>query len=138
MLYPILGPIVSWLCGIFFSLPKFFNTSAGRLLPEALFTSGAGFATHFAVIFQPIQGETTITGKYPNADRNLRNVPKYEAIFDEMKTLISPELELIDSRIAGPTKELQSVLRLIRKSITKREHKVSFLDPLLFFIFDPT
>ena len=54
-------------------------------------------------------------------------------MFDEMKTLISPELELIDSRIAGPTKELQSVLRLIRKSITKREHKVSFLDPLLFF-----
>lgn len=107
-------------------------------MPEALFTSGAGFATHFAVIFQPIQGETSITGKYPNADRNLRNVPKYEAMFEEMKNLIAPELELIDSRIGGPTKELQSILRTIRKSITKREHKVSFLDRLLFFIFDPT
>ena len=54
-------------------------------------------------------------------------------MFEEMKTLIAPELELIDSRIGGPTKELQSVLKIIRKSITKREHKVSFLDRLLFF-----
>ena len=107
-------------------------------MPEALFTSGAGFACHFAVIFQPIQGETSITGKYPEADHNIRNVPKYEAMFEEMKNLIAPELELIDSRIGGPTKELQSILRTIRKSITKREHKVSFLDRLLFFIFDPT
>lgn len=53
-------------------------------------------------------------------------MPKYEAIFDEMKTLIAPELDLIDSRIGGPTKELQTVLRTIRKSITKREHKVNF------------
>ena len=49
-----------------------------------------------------------------------------------MKTLIAPELELIDGRIQGPTKELQSVLRHIRKSITKREHKVNFPDRLLF------
>jgi amphiphysin len=96
-------------------------------LSKALFTSGAGFASHFAVVFQPIQGEISITGKYPEADRDIQNVPKYEAMFEEMKTLITPELELIDSRIGGPAKELLSVLRLIRKSITKREHKVSFL-----------
>lgn len=43
---------------------------------------------------------------------------------EEMKTLIAPELELIDSRIMGPTKELQSVMKIIRKTITKRDHKV--------------
>ena len=59
-------------------------------------------------------------------------------MFEEMKTLIAPELELIDSRIGGPAKELQSVLRTVRKSITKREHKVGFLYRLLLFIFDPT
>jgi amphiphysin len=97
-----------------------------------MFTSGAGFSTHFAAILQPIQGETSIIGKYPDADHNIRNIPKYEAMFEEMKILIAPELELIDSRIAGPTKELQSILKMIRKSITKREHKVSFLGRLLF------
>jgi amphiphysin len=43
---------------------------------------------------------------------------------EEMRSLIAPELELIESRIVGPTKELQSVMKLIRKSITKRDHKV--------------
>jgi len=94
----------------------------------SLFTSGAGFASHFAVIFQAIQGEASITGKYPDADHNIRNMPKYEAVFEELKTLIAPELELINSRIGEPTKELQSVLRLVRKSITKREHKLTDYD----------
>jgi len=104
------------------------DTKAFSTAVLSLFTSGAGFATHFAVIFQPIQGEISITGKYPEADHNLQSVPQYEAMFDELKTLITPELELIDSRIGGPTKELQSVLRLIRKSITKREHKLTDYD----------
>jgi amphiphysin len=89
-------------------------------------------------LFQPIQGEASIIGKYPDADRNIRNITKYEATFEELKTLITPELELIDSRIGGPTKELQTVLKTIRKSITKREHKVRFLDRLSFFVYDLT
>lgn len=43
---------------------------------------------------------------------------------EEMRVAIAPELELIESRIAAPTKELQSIMKLIRKSITKRDHKV--------------
>jgi amphiphysin len=43
---------------------------------------------------------------------------------EEMRTLIAPELELIESRIVGPAKEFQTVLKTIRKTITKREHKV--------------
>lgn len=35
-----------------------------------------------------------------------------------------PELELIESRIIGPIKEFQNILKSIRKSIAKREHKV--------------
>lgn len=122
---------------LFFFAKPLYSYYIGRR-PEALFVSGAGFASHFAIIFQPIQGESSIIGKYPDADRNIQNIAKYEAIFEEMKTLITPELELIDSRIGGPTKELQSVLKIIRKSITKREHKVCFVDGLPFFIFDLT
>jgi len=42
----------------------------------------------------------------------------------EIKEVIVPELELIQSRILGPAKELQSVMKTIRKTITKRDHKV--------------
>jgi len=69
-------------------------------------------------------------GRYPDADQTIRSVTNYEAAMEEMKELITPELELINSRIRGPAKELQSVMKLIRKSITKREHKVCFLDGL--------
>ena len=41
-----------------------------------------------------------------------------------MKSSVVPELELIESRIVGPIKEFQGILKAIRKSITKRGHKV--------------
>ena len=89
-----------------------------------LFTSAAGWAAHFAVIFQPIAGEYDLIGKYPDADHTIRNVTKYEGAMEEMRGLIAPELELIESRIVGPAKEFQSVLKLIRKTMTKRDHKL--------------
>ena len=83
-----------------------------------------GFASHFAVIFQPIAGEFDLIGKHPDNGHTIRNVTKYDTAMQELRELIGPELELIDTRIAGPAKELQSVMKLIRKSITKRDHKV--------------
>ncbi|KAF8060955.1 hypothetical protein FPV67DRAFT_1512275 [Lyophyllum atratum] len=93
-----------------------------------LFTSGAGFATHFATLFQPIAGEYDLIGKHPDATQTVRNATKYETTMEEMRTLVSPELELIDSRIMGPLKEFQSTMKLIRKTITKREHKLTDYD----------
>jgi amphiphysin len=43
---------------------------------------------------------------------------------EELKSAVAPELELIQSRVMGPVKEFQGVMKLIRKSITKRDHKV--------------
>ena len=51
-------------------------------------------------------------------------------MMEELRSLISPELELIQSRILGPTKELQGIVKLIRKTIVKREHKVLLLHKL--------
>lgn len=90
-----------------------------------LFTSGVGFANHFGTIFHPMGGEYDLIGKHPEAASTLRNVDSYTNIWEELRTAISPELELIESRITGPSKELQGVLKTIRKTITKREHKVS-------------
>ncbi|KAF9457481.1 hypothetical protein BDZ94DRAFT_1273095 [Collybia nuda] len=113
------------------------ETGAEKLLKEtkvftdavnSLFTSGAGYAAHYAVIMQPISGEYDLIGKNPEAEHTIRNVTKYEAAMEEMRALVSPELELIESRIVGPTKELQSVMKLIRKSITKRDHKLTDYD----------
>ena len=74
-------------------------------------------------------GEYDLIGKHPDAGHTIKSVSGYEAAMEEMKGLIGPELELIESRIVGPTKELQAVMKLIRKTITKRDHKVIKYSP---------
>ena len=89
-----------------------------------LFTSGQNFAQHFAQIFHPLVGEYDLIGKYPEAQDTIRNVDGYQNVFEELRMNISPELELIESRIVTPIKELQTIMKSIRKNITKRDHKV--------------
>lgn len=75
-------------------------------------------------MFSPISGEYDVIGKHPEAELTVRSVDAFQTTMEELRNTIGPELELIESRIAGPVKEFQGVLKLIRKSITKREHKV--------------
>ncbi|KAI5120227.1 hypothetical protein M0805_000041 [Coniferiporia weirii] len=89
-----------------------------------LFTAGQGFSAHFSQIFHPLVGEYDLIGKHPQAGDTIRNVDPYQNVFEELRANISPELELIESRIVVPIKELQTILRQIRKNITKRDHKL--------------
>lgn len=43
---------------------------------------------------------------------------------EELQSAVSPELDLIETRVIAPLKEFQGVLKTINKTITKREHKV--------------
>jgi hypothetical protein len=43
---------------------------------------------------------------------------------EELQSAVAPELDLIESRISTPLREFQAVLKTIRKTITKRDHKV--------------
>ncbi|KAJ7226087.1 hypothetical protein GGX14DRAFT_423794 [Mycena pura] len=91
---------------------------------NTMFTSGAGFATHFSTLFHSISGEYDLMGKHPESAQTIRSVSKYESAMEELRTSIGPELELIESRVVGPMKELQQVMKTIRKTITKRDHKL--------------
>jgi amphiphysin len=98
---------------------------------QDLFTAGASWASHFTTIFCPIAGETDLIGKNPDAALTLKNVDKFLSVQEELRLLIAPELELIESRITAPLKELRDVLKSVRKSITKRDHKVCYVDGLV-------
>ncbi|KAI0321010.1 hypothetical protein OF83DRAFT_1052026 [Amylostereum chailletii] len=95
---------------------------------NSLFTSGNSFAQHFATLFHPIQSEYDVLGKFPEAAHTVKNVDAYQGTLEELHGTIAPELELIESRVVGPVKELQAVLKTIRKMITKREHKLIDFD----------
>lgn len=98
---------------------KTFSEAVGFLL-----TSGHQFAVHFANIFHPGSNEYNLESKHPDAANTIRNVDQYQTEMEELRMSLSPELELIESRIISPVKELQGVMKLIRKNITKRDHKL--------------
>ncbi|EMD41357.1 hypothetical protein CERSUDRAFT_79015 [Gelatoporia subvermispora B] len=100
------------------------DTKAYSEAVSNLFTHGQGYATHFATIFHPVTGEYDLIGKYPECEHTIKNVDGYEGALQELKAAIVPELELIESRILAPIKELQQIMKTIRKTITKREHKL--------------
>lgn len=66
----------------------------------------------------------SLTSKHPEALSTLQNAASYQTVMEELKEALTPELELIQSRIQAPAKELQGIMKQIRKSITKRDHKV--------------
>lgn len=103
---------------------------------DKLLSSSNDFATGFTTIFSPIGGESPyeFENKFPNAKATIQHIGEYQAAFDDLKDTIAPELELVDSRVVGPAKELHEYVKKIRKTITKREHKVSLL--ILTHIFE--
>lgn len=53
-----------------------------------------------------------------------KNVDGYEVVLDELKAAVVLELQIIQSIIMDPMKELQTIMKTVGKMITKREHKV--------------
>lgn len=90
------------------------------------------WAIHFQNIFSPMANEFDLIGKHPEAADAIRNVGGYQTTNAELRSALAPELELIESRIAGPAKELQGLMKQIRKNMTKRDHKVC---PFSFFYY---
>lgn len=104
------------------------DTKAFTEAVVSLFTSANAFANHFNFLFSPISGELSLASKYPSAADTINNTPEYGKHMEDLRTSISPELELIESRIVSPLKEFQGVLKIIRKTITKRDHKLTDYD----------
>ena len=90
-----------------------------------MLSSGVGYANHFMTIFSPLASEYDLIGKHPEAADTVKNITLYQNELEDLKSQVTPELELIESRVVGPVKELQALMKTIRKGITKRDHKVS-------------
>lgn len=87
--------------------------------------SGAGFGHAFATLFTPSGNEYDLAGKHPQAGQTLAYLPQYDALMDELRDTLSPEIELIESRVLSPINEFQNICKTVRKNIVKRDHKVS-------------
>ncbi|KAF8588489.1 BAR-domain-containing protein [Ramaria rubella] len=93
-----------------------------------MLSSGQQWSIHFANIFHPLSGEFDIIGNHPEAQETVRNVDLFQATMEELREALAPELELIQSKIHAPAKELQGIMKHLRKTITKRDHKLTDYD----------
>lgn len=118
-----LSPINKSLCRLLIDLP-ITDLLIWGARNAALLVSGAKFAQHFGNLFRPLVGEYDLIGKHPEAEKTIRNVDQYTTCMQELKDTLSPELELIETRVIAPAKELRTVMKAVRKTITKRDHKV--------------
>lgn len=83
------------------------------------------FSQAMTEIYRPISGRVSDpdAGKIEGNPEGIRACEEYEAIVKELQETLAPELEMIENRIIRPANELLDVIKVIRKTVVKREHK---------------
>lgn len=76
-------------------------------------------------IYQPISGRASDPDSYviDGNPEGIRACEEYEAIVQDLKASLKPELEMIEARIIKPADELLEVIKQVRKLTAKRDHK---------------
>jgi amphiphysin len=76
-------------------------------------------------IYKPISGRMSDpeTLQVQGNPEGIRACEEYEAVVKDLQETLAPELEMIETRVIGPANELMDVIKVIRKTATKREHK---------------
>ncbi|KAL4915848.1 hypothetical protein BDW62DRAFT_119020 [Aspergillus aurantiobrunneus] len=83
------------------------------------------FSKAMTELYKPISGRASDPSTYAiegNPD-GIRACEEYEAIVQDLKESLGPELEMIDSRVVSPAQQLLEVIKAIRKVSVKRDHK---------------
>ena len=83
------------------------------------------FSKAMSEIYKPISGRMSDPDslKAEGNPEGIRACEEYESVVKDLQETLAPELEMIDSRVIKPANELLDVIKAIRKTATKREHK---------------
>ncbi|KAL4796269.1 BAR domain-containing protein [Aspergillus venezuelensis] len=83
------------------------------------------FSKAMTELYKPISGRASDPSTYTieGNPEGIRACEEYEAIVQELKESLGPELEMIDSRVVSPAQQLLEVIKAIRKVAVKRDHK---------------
>jgi amphiphysin len=83
------------------------------------------FSNAIAEIYKPISGRVSDPTSFVDEGNpeGIRACEEYKAIVEDLKAVLAPELEMIETRIIRPADELMEVIKVIRKTAVKRQHK---------------
>ncbi|SPQ22236.1 ac91fe1d-6c14-4931-95dc-02791d6b805e [Thermothielavioides terrestris] len=98
---------------------KYFDAINGMLSHQIEFSKA------MTEIYKPISGRMSDPEslKLQGNLEGIRACEEYEAVVKDLQETLAPELEMIESRVIRPATELLDVIKVIRKTATKREHK---------------
>jgi amphiphysin len=92
------------------------------------------FSKAIQEIYKPISGRASD----PNSlipEGNLEGIKaceEYEAVVNELKETLKPELEMLETRIIQPAIDLLAIVKQVQKMLVKRNHKLLDYDRTLF------
>ncbi|KAI9680624.1 MAG: hypothetical protein M1817_004064 [Caeruleum heppii] len=98
---------------------KYFDAINGMLKHQIEFSKAV------AEIYRPISGRLSDPDSLVpegNAE-GIRACEEYENIVKDQLAALQPELEMIETRIIRPADELMEIIKVVRKSTLKRQHK---------------
>ena len=83
------------------------------------------FSKACAEIYKPISGRMSDPDSYvaEGNPEGIRACEEYESIVRELQVTLAPELEIIEARVIKPADELLEIIKQIRKTAMKRDHK---------------
>jgi amphiphysin len=89
-----------------------------------------GFSKAIEEIYKPISGRMSDPNSaIPEGNpEGIEACEQYRDVVNELKEILKPDLELIETRIVEPAQELLKIIKAIRKMSVKRDHKQLDLD----------
>ena len=98
---------------------KYFQAINGMLDHQIEFSKAC------AEIYKPISGRASDPDSYvvDGNPEGIRACEEYENIVQELKASLAPELEMIEARVVKPADELIQIIKVVRKTAVKRDHK---------------
>jgi amphiphysin len=83
------------------------------------------FSKAMTEIYKPISGRMSDpeSMKIEGNPDGIRACEEYESVVKELQETLAPELDMIETRVIRPANELLDVIKVIRKTALKREHK---------------
>ncbi|KAK3499027.1 BAR domain-containing protein [Neurospora hispaniola] len=98
---------------------KYFEAINGMLQHQIEFSKA------MTEIYKPISGRMSDPDSLvPHGNyEGIAACEEYEAVVKDLQETLAPELEMIEARVIRPANELLDVIKVIRKTAVKREHK---------------
>jgi len=98
---------------------KYFEAIKGMLTHQIEFSQAV------AEIYKPISGRVSDPDSaiVEGSPEGIRACEEYELIVKDLLATLQPELEMIETRVIRPADELLEIVKVIRKSAVKRQHK---------------